>query len=79
MTAGHAGVKIFPPVLKPFVGGGYVGTEAPPHAYSQKWLSHCYTELFVAEGDQGVDAGGAAGWDPAGHDSGDEQEGGYGG
>jgi len=28
-------------------------------------------ELLVAEGDQGIDPGGAAGWDPAGHDSGD--------
>jgi hypothetical protein len=36
-------------------------------------------KLFIAEGDQGVDAGGAAGWDPAGDDSGDEEECGYGG
>src|SRR5258708_32529804 len=34
-------------------------------------------KLFVAEGDQRVDAGGAAGWDPAGYDTSDQEQGGY--
>src|SRR6266851_3753857 len=35
-------------------------------------------KLFVAEGDQRVDAGGAAGWDPAGYNAGHQEQGGYG-
>src|SRR5260370_38357597 len=35
--------------------------------------------LFVAEGDERIDAGGGAGWDPAGYDSGDGEGRGHGG
>jgi hypothetical protein len=57
-------------------GRPYIST---PNVYPARLRAVPLKDLFIAEGDQGVDAGGAAGWDPAGGDSGVEEERGYGG
>ena len=57
-------------------GRPYMST---PNVYPARLRAVPLKELFIAEGDQGVDAGGTASGDPAGYDSGYEEQRGYGG
>ena len=50
----------------------------PGSPNSEGGLDEQAARLFITEGDQGVDAGGAAGRNPAGNDAGEQEQGGYG-